>query len=650
MSWLVKLYETYKNCEEFIGKEERDEYGNILRPLLPLCHSTQTAHLEITIDAEGNFIGAEPVIKENSMTIIPCTEESANRTGQSAPHAMNDTIQYLAGDLDDKINSDKYIKYYNAYAAQLSEWHEYDPDNIKINAVLTYIGKKHLIQDLIDAKILLQDDEKQLVLKPQASAGITVPKIYSLVSGEVYKAFCRFNVYSDIESRTYKDRQLFDSWIKFQDSFERDNGLCYATGEYTQIASSHSKYIRNTGDGAKLISGNDDTIVTYRGRFDTSDQACEVGIKASNMAHSALKWLISRQGYKKNGHTILAWAEKNLDIPNPVDNNLIYDDEDLNDEISPADVKQFFAVKLRKKLAGYMQKLDPREKINVIALDAATPGRMSIIYYREMDNKEYFNNLEKWYTSCCWYMRTHIKPDRHSETKIFQGENTPATADIIQAAYGNKADDNIKHSAITRLLPCIIENAPIPADIVLNAVTRTSNREGYQTDDTDKNEYNWNKALQTTCALYKKYKIKEKYDMALDKNRNTRDYLYGRLLAVAENIESRALRESGETRSTAASRYFAQFAARPYRTWLIIYKNLQPYIDKLGNKAIWQIKLIDEIMDMFNYEDYVSDKQLSGEYLLGYHTQRRALYEKFNTGNTNDTNTNDENEGEENNE
>ena len=132
--------------------------------------------------------------------------------------------------------------------------------------------------------------------------------------------------------------------------------------------------------------------------------------------------------------------------------------------------------------------------------------------------------------------------------------------------------------------------------------------------------------------------------MALDKERDTRDYLYGRLLALAENIESWALNESGENRPTTAARYFAQFAAQPYHTWKIIYERLQPYIMKLERKASSRIKLIDEVMAMFDTDDYLSNKQLSGEYLLGYHNQRLALVPKENKNNEN----NKQNEGEEN--
>ena len=60
--------------------------------------------------------------------------------------------------------------------------------------------------------------------------------------------------------------------------------------------------------------------------------------------------------------------------------------------------------------------------------------------------------------------------------------------------------------------------------------------------------WEWNKTLTIACALFRKYNRKENYDMALDPNRKTRDYLYGRLLALAESLEEWALNKAGEDR------------------------------------------------------------------------------------------------------
>ena len=119
--------------------------------------------------------------------------------------------------------------------------------------------------------------------------------------------------------------------------------------------------------------------------------------------------------------------------------------------------------------------------------------------------------------------------------------------------------------------------------------------------------------------------------MSLDTENCSRDYLYGRLLAQAENLEWYALYlQNGKktpTRATNAERYFQQFAQRPYSTWLNIesvklvpYKN---YLTSLGKDFYKQS--IGEIMDLFLNNDFTCDDKLSGEFLLGYHCQKMEI-------------------------
>lgn len=76
MSWIQKLYETYENCQSIIGADVDEK----TTPLIPICHTTQQAHIEIVLDQEGNFLRAKVVAKENARTIVPCTEASGGRS------------------------------------------------------------------------------------------------------------------------------------------------------------------------------------------------------------------------------------------------------------------------------------------------------------------------------------------------------------------------------------------------------------------------------------------------------------------------------------------------------------------------------------------------------------------------------------------
>lgn len=128
--------------------------------------------------------------------------------------------------------------------------------------------------------------------------------------------------------------------------------------------------------------------------------------------------------------------------------------------------------------------------------------------------------------------------------------------------------------------------------------------------------------------------------MALEQDRFTRDYLYGRLLAIAENIESYALSIARESRDTNAARLMQRFSDRPFSTWKTIEISLAPYKSRLRSKrGGWLIKqeeLLTDTTSKFKAEDYVSDAPLTGEFLLGYHCQRQFLRTAKADAGTND--------------
>lgn len=116
--------------------------------------------------------------------------------------------------------------------------------------------------------------------------------------------------------------------------------------------------------------------------------------------------------------------------------------------------------------------------------------------------------------------------------------------------------------------------------------------------------------------------------MSLDETRTTRDYLYGRLLAIADVLEERSLSQTEKNRPTNATRYMQQFSQRPFRTWKQIHDSLVPYFMRLGGKAYYYKNLIAEVETLFTPQDFIANKPLTGEYLLGYYCQRKKMWER----------------------
>lgn len=131
--------------------------------------------------------------------------------------------------------------------------------------------------------------------------------------------------------------------------------------------------------------------------------------------------------------------------------------------------------------------------------------------------------------------------------------------------------------------------------------------------------------------------------MALETERTTRDYLFGRLFAVADHMENQALYLANEKRESNASRLMQRFADHPSSTWRTIELSLAPYKSRLQSKRggfLYKMNsLLDEIINAFDRDDFVCDDRLSGEFLLGFHTQRHQL--KANQANTTATESED---------
>jgi CRISPR-associated protein Csd1 len=644
MSWLQKLYQTAENCQSMIGSVSDENEA----PLLPICHTTQKSQIEIIVDQDGNFKRARVIPKEEARTIVPCTETSGGRSGRKPEtHPLCDKLQYIAGDFvgyGGEVTSG-YAKDpkepHKKYKELLRSWCESEYHHPKAKAVLKYIGKGTVIKDLIAHKILFVDDDEKLLKTWKEEPGKVIPDIFKILPGKENKktgeieswqadAFARWivEIPNDLQPATWKDGCLFERWSKYYSSTKERMTFCFITGTEVMAADQHPAKIRNDGDKAKLISSNDTSGFTFRGRFLSAEQACGVGFEVSQKAHNVLRWLINRQGYRRGDQAIVAWATSGKEIPDLMaDSFSILDLEPMeNDFVPSVSTAQDLAIKLTKKIAGYSTELGNTTNIVVMGLDSATPGRMAISFYRELTGSDFLNRIKNWHETCCWIhgyrSKEIIDPQTgRKRTLHFRFVGAPAPSDIAEAAYGIRVDDKLRKYTVERIIPCIVDGQKLPRDLVESTVRRASNRIGME-------DWEWNKTLSIACALYKKYHEKEDFDMALDEKRDTRDYLYGRLLALADNIEEWALNDSGEKRQTNAARLMQRFADRPYSTWRTLELALGPYKARLGGKSATRQRLISEIIAMFKPDDFINDKKLNGEFLLGYHCQLEELWKK----------------------
>ena len=379
MSCMQKLYWTYENILEQCVTDDAE-------PLTPVGHTIQNAHIIIVIDGQGNFQTAR-VMPPKTAILLPATESSENRTSGEAPHPLADKIQYVAKDYVDYGGEKK--AYFDGYLKQLKAWCESPFAHPKVQAVLNYVAKGRVVADLVEAGIFQLGSGNKVLNKWEAEGD--APSIFSALpktKGEIEfgsALVCwQVEIAGDVHSQTWTDKTIQQSWADYAASEKAEKGFCLVQGEEAVISTMHPAKLRHTGDKAKLISSNDTGGYTFRGRFATAEEAASVSADVSAKAHSALRWLISRQGIRNGDQVTVSWAISGKPVPSPmkdISSEIDWDNLDIsavgnpdeiakqtsseNSEPSPdwsANIGRAAAQIIKKKLHGYQAELKAHEK------------------------------------------------------------------------------------------------------------------------------------------------------------------------------------------------------------------------------------------------------------------------------------------------
>jgi len=627
----------------------------------------------IVIDGNREFIRSDKIEKQSKPTkkspgnplvniTIPVTEDSQGRSSNVCSHPVFDQYGYLKGE----------GKKFDAYIAQLKNYSESKFATQQIKAIYKYVEKRSIASDL--SEMNLKDKTNiifQVEIPDNRQAKVWKDETFFNAWHQYYQSEKkkRHDARGEAETKLANRQDLSrDEKKKFEEQakLKDDVSIDYISGAQGQlIAISHPKKISNASGNAKLVSANDDTNYTFRGKFAESSEAVAIGYESSQKAHQFLRYLINNdRGYSCGEQVILSFTIGSTEklLPPPIEDNSIWGilqgaqiatQSDIQIELR-AETGFDYAVALKQTLAGlgYSNTLKQHAKTAVIALDAATTGRLAITFYRELDRNEYLEKIAEWHSGGKWHQKFW---DKENE-KYVPYVGAPSVDKIIAAVHGkpravkDESYTKIKKAARERLLRCIFDEALLPKDYVVAAVRRGSNPLGISTGgEFDRNAFE--QVVSTACALVRKDNLqrdKEDYKLSIEHDRTDRDYLYGRLLGAADKLEEYALYKKNNDRVvTAAIRHMQAFAQRPFRTWQTIHGCLNPYIQSV--KGSFAFSEIEAIMDRFESGEYEKDTPLNGSYLIGYYHERAyinslgkaAHNEKKTTDNTETEDNND---------
>lgn len=577
MGLLQKAVETYDANTALVGVYR--EGGD---PLAPIGHTLTSANIEITLDKEGGFLAARRVDKSEPKILVPVTEESGGRAGTHAyehPHPLCDQIKYIAAEE-------------NYFIPQLEEWSCSSFSHPFLDPVLKYVKTGKLLEDLRSSIDKIQDAD----------------------------FICwRVNGFDGEEPACWKNRKLFQAFIEYYGSrfSNREPTLCMISGEIAAIALQHPKGIISINGNAKLISANDSSGFTYRGRFSDDWQAATVGYVVSQKAHNALRWLASNQGVREvsGNRVFLCWNPQGTQIPRPMRRLRASDSAPVR---QPSDYQQA----LRNTMMSYRKdkQLKGSETAVLASFDAATTGRLALTYYNELTLDLFLTRMENWDAHCCWYNGPF-------------GIQAPNLLQLVECAFGVQrgnfleVDDKIQRQHLQRLLDCKVNGGVFPSDILRALAQRASMPQAYE-------ETLWRKIVFTACSALQKYRYDTKQggnEMAWELDRRDRSFQFGRLLAVMERGEEDYYGKTQETRQTNAIKFMSEYRQRPWFVFERINRQLhQAYLNRIDP---WQAnryeRLAGEIVAILGeFPEEALNKPLEDTYLMGYELQRNALFTK----------------------
>ncbi len=598
MGLFQQAVETYNCHQNLIGQYET---GQTVLP--PISHIVTRADLEITLNAEGEFLSAVAVDKKEPKIIIPATEESAGRTSGVCAHPLCDQLGYLA-----TYNSEKH----QAYLKQLEKWASSENSHPKLHPILAYIRGDTILSDLGNSGLVQLNDQGLLENESKDGKLLVRWRVEGLEDG--FPAAC------------WEDTSLFEAFIRFYRDVcsGEEQTLCMVSGQIGRRAKQHAKGVVPIHGNAKLISANDTSGFTYRGRFTSEEQASAIGYESSQKAHNALRWLVADQGVMFGNRTFVCWNPQGYSVCHAAGAFAKFSAP----VIKPTEYKD----QLKKTLEGYRSQLPETSGVVIAAFDAATSGRLALTYYNELMGSDFLQRLYDWDDICCW-------PNAHL------GIQSPPLKEIVNYAFGTpkkekngkikiEIDDKLKAQQMQFLLSCRIDRVPISTNIVQAFLRHASNLAVYK-EDGPAPENKTEDFLATACAVIRKYhydRYKEEWSMALDPNKADRSYQFGRLLAVLEKAERAAFRKD-EKREPNAVRLQSVFCQRPLYAANNIEKQLErAYFPRLnpGSRMFYK-ELIGQIMEQISqFPEEQWNQPLRETYLMGYYLQRNDLLSRKN--------------------
>lgn len=601
--------------------------------LLPIFHSSVKSTgqdiVEVALRKDGSLFSSK-FLPKDEVIIFPVTEDSIARSGKYPPaHPLVDKLGYFyVGTEANKL-----------FKAEFNQWYEFEKErNSKsyefLNIIKKFLEVENFFMEILD-KIFganLQDIKGLEVKYKEDIKGKIQEK--NINFEKIYLTFKILDWENEKNITVSENRELHKDYIEYVKSKNLEKGICNISGKEEYIINKH----RGLKGNAKIISVSNNKE-TYKGRFENGEDIIKIGYETSEKVHLMLKYLLeNKNSYKWLGENqyLINWFSNDIENKENLD---LMELDNIYMNFSSDKIEEIVTVnnaKIGKIFVMGNESIDENLRYYIGIIDKASNGRISIKYFRELKISELKIKLEKWMENYNWE-----KYDYNTKTYEIK---TPSIFDIFMGAYGIEREGKLEFDKtsfqkdqIQKLISALIDGKNISRNIEQQLVFNVKKRLSYSKK--------WETLEYITLSILNN-KIKEKgaERFMIKRDNINRSYLYGRLLAVYEVLES-ATYPKGETRITNAERYWNSFVSRPATTAKILENKIQVYKKKLKsseekNKYLYKYENeLKEIVELIqdNYMGKIeNNKALDYNFIYGYYVEKKYLYTKQEGNNKNE--------------
>lgn len=626
MGLLQGLLKAYEDAEK-IGLVDCQKYEETT--LLPIYHSNLKSVseniIEICVDKQARIRHVEYVPKGESI-IFPVSEKSVSRSGKiPPPHPLSDKMKYISC-----VNQAEHV----AYVEELKKWIEWQSGIVKefLTIILNTVENEDFLKQIIS------------FLYPQTELSIRGLELYEndpknpgkeKRKVDLSDKFVTFKVLDFTEDKTdvcVSDYvELHNSYIAYIENSQSEGkygyGICNISGRYGRLTNKHRGILGNT----KVISISNH-IEAYKGRFKKGEDAVRIGYKESEKIHLMLKYLLENKNSSVRlgeSQYVLYWFSDDLKNESELDiTTASYFDMAAYQNPPTRPVYSNGSIIGESFIKGKVL-FDKESDFYIGIIDAASPGRVSVKYFRSMKASQLMDNLNKWQSIYNWYIKSNMEGQK-KELKY-----TPAFYTILNAAYGVERDkrlfiDNKKFvkDQMQKMIVAMIDGRRLPENIVKAIILNINKRLKYKET--------WYSVSHTAMAVLNSY-TDRRYNYMLDRENDNRSYLYGRLLAVFDSIEASLYMETNRT-ITNADKFWTAYANSPAKTMGILMEKTAIYEQKLksgGEKKYGlYVKFNKEKKEIINliektaYAEGTENEKLDYDYIFGFYAEKDYLYSK----------------------